>query len=112
MSRSGSSLIELIVAVAIVGIGVTGVSSLTATAARIVVRAKALDEAHATLLSFVDSIRAGASAGSGQKALALGTVSWNVPNTPGTEAWVQFDHVALPDPVLVRFSVVSHPGVP
>ncbi len=112
MNQSGASLVELIVAVAVVGVGMTGVASLTATAARTMVRARALDEAHAILLSFADSAGLDGNPGSGQSALPLGTMTWSVPNAPGVEAWVQFDHIALSDSVLVRFSVPSEPAVP
>ena len=112
MNRSGTSLIELVVAVAIVGLGVVGVSSLTAAAARTLVRARALDEAHAALQSFVDSARIGSGPVSGQRDLPTGTLSWNVPQDPGSEAWVRIDHIALPASVVVRFNVVSAGGVP
>lgn len=112
MSRCGGSLIELIAAVIVVGVGMTAVASLTATAARATARARALDETHVILLSFVDSLRVEGTPGSGQAALPAGTVTWSVPGVPGEDAWVQFDHVALPDSVLVRFAVVSDLHVP
>lgn len=107
MNRSGGSIIELVVAVAIVGVGITGVASLTATAVRTMARARALDDTHATLLNFMDSMRVEGGVGSGQRSLPLGTLTWSVPDVTGGDAWAQFDHVALPDPVLLRFSVLS-----
>lgn len=103
MNRSGTSLAELVVAVAIVGLGMVGVSSLTAAAARTLVRARALDEAQSALQSFVDSARIGGGPVSGQRDLASGRLTWNVPHDPGSEAWVRMDHMALPEPVVVRF---------
>lgn len=103
MNRAGTSLVELVVAVAIVGLGVVGVSSLTAAAARTLVRARALDEAHATLQSFVDSARVGGGPASGHRDLRSGRLTWSVPQAPGSEAWAQMDHIALPEPVMVRF---------
>lgn len=103
MNRAGTSLVELVVAIAIVGLGVAGVSSLTAAAARTLVRARALDEAHAELQSFVDSARVGGGPVSGHEDLPTGRLTWHVPQDPGSEAWVQIDHIALPEPVVVRF---------
>ena len=103
MNRAGTSLVELVVAVAIVGLGVVGVSSLTAAAARTLVRARALDEAHAALQSFADSARVGGGPASGHRDLRSGRLTWSVPQAPGSEAWAQMDHIALPEPVMVRF---------
>ena len=112
MNRSGTSLAELVVAVAIVGLGVVGVSSLTATAARTLVRARALDEAHAALQSFVDSARIGNGPASGERDLPSSKLTWNVPQSPGSEAWARIDHIALPAPIFLRFNVVSGGGAP
>lgn len=112
MNRVGGSLIELIAAVIVVGVGMTAVASITATAVRTVARARALDETHVILMSFVDSLRAEGTSGSGQAALPAGLVTWSVPGVSGEDAWVQFDHVALPDSVLVRFAAVSDVHVP
>jgi len=103
MSRAGTSLVELVVAIAIVGFGVVGVSSLTAAAARTLVRARALDEAQTALLSFVDSARIGGGPVSGHRDLPSGRLTWSVPQDPGSEAWVQIVHVALSEPVVMRF---------
>lgn len=112
MNRFGGSLIELIAAVIVVGVGVTAVASLTATAARATARARALDETRAILLGFVDSLRVEGTPGRGQTTLPAGTVTWSVASVPGEDAWVQFDHVALTDSVLIRFAVVSELHVP
>lgn len=109
MNRAGASLVELVVAVAITGLGVVGVSSLTAAAARTLVRARALDETQAVLQSFVDSARAGGGEVFGNRDLPSGRLMWSVPQDPGSEAWVQMDHLALPEPVVMRF--VSSAGV-
>lgn len=109
MNRAGTSLAELVVAVAITGLGVVGVSSLTAAAARTLVRARALDEVQATLQSFVDSARVGGGAVSGHRDLPSGRLTWSVPQDPGSEAWVQMDHIALPEPFVMRF--VTDAGV-
>ncbi len=103
MNTAGTSLAELVVAVAIVGLGVVGVSSLTAAAARTLVRARALDEAQAALQSFADSARVGGGPVSGHRDLPSGRLTWSVPRDPGSEAWVQLDHIALPEPVVMRF---------
>lgn len=112
MNRFGGSLIEVVAAVIVVAVGVAAVASLTATAGRTTARVRALDETHAILLSFVDSLRLEGTSGSGQAALPAGTVTWSVPGAVGGDAWVQFDHVALPDSVLVHFAVVSDLLVP
>ena len=103
MNRLGRSLAELVVAVAVAGLGMVGLSSLTVAAARTVVRARALDEALVALHSFVDSARVGDGPVSGQRDLPAGRLTWSVPHGPGSEAWVQMDHVALPEPIVVRF---------
>lgn len=105
MSRSGVTIVELVVAVAIVSMGVAGVASLTAAAARSLVHARALDEAHVLLLNFVDSVAAEGGSGSGNAALPSGTLSWSVPPTPGLDAWARFEHVALPTPIRIDFTV-------
>ena len=112
MNRVGGSLIELIAAAIVMGVGVTAVASLTATAARATARARAMDETHAILRSFVDSLRVEGTPGQGRTALPEGTVTWGVPSVPGEDAWVQFDHVALPDSVVIRFALVSDLHVP
>ena len=96
---------ELVVAVAIVSLGVAGVASLTAAAARSLVHARALDETHVLLRNFVDSVAAEGGSGSGSSALPSGTLSWNVPGTPGLGAWASFDHVALPTSIRIDFVV-------
>ena len=112
MNRVGGSLVELVAAVVVVGVGLTAVASLTATAARATARARALDESHAILQGFVDSLRVEGTAGPGRAALPVGTVTWSVPIVPGEDAWVQFEHVALPDSVLIPFTVMSTLHVP
>ncbi len=112
MNRVGGSLIELVAAVVVVGVGLTAVASLAATAGRTTARARALDETHATLLSYVDSLRHEGTPGPGQTLLPTGTVSWAVPSVPGDGAWVQFDHVALPDSVRIRFALASELHAP
>lgn len=112
MNRFGGSLIEVVAAVIVVGVGVAAVASLTATAARTTARVRALDETHAILLSFVDSLRVEGTSGSGYATLPAGAVTWSVPSAPGEDAWVRFDHVALSDSVLIRFAVVSDLHVP
>lgn len=112
MNRVGGSLIELVAAVIVVGVGVTAVASLTATAARATARARALDESHAILQGFVDSLRVEGTAGQGGAALPVGTVSWSVPSVPAEDAWVRFQHVALRDSILIRFTVVSDLHLP
>lgn len=112
MTRAGVSLMELVAAAAIAGLGMAAVASLTATAARTLARAGALDEAHAVLRSFVDSARAGDGPASGRRDLPSGALTWSVPQAPGSDAWAQFDHVALPDSIVVRFNVVATEVVP
>lgn len=111
MNRAGVSLIELVVAVVLLGVGIVGVSSLTAAAARTLVRARSLDEAHVLLQSFVDSAVAAAVQGprSGQREHPSGVLAWSVPAAPGSPAWARFDHVALPAPVRIDFVVPASP---
>ncbi len=107
MNRSGVSIVELLVAVAIVSLGVAGVASLTAAAARSLVHARALDEAHVLLRDFADSVLAEGSHGSGSAELATGTLAWSIPQSPGASGWARFEHVALPAPVRIEFAVAA-----
>ncbi len=109
MNRVGASLAELVVALALLGIGIVGVASLTGTAARALIRARALDDTYRVLRSFVDSAGPGGEAESGQQVLPSGVLRWHVPAVPGSPAWARFEHVALPEEVEVGFVV---PGVP
>lgn len=112
--RAGSSLVEVIIAVAILGVGIAGVASVTASSARILMQARALDEAHTILQSFVDSTSATAVAGveSGTATHATGVLTWSVPRTPGADAWARFEHVLLPSPVRIHFVVPVSGGAP
>lgn len=107
MSRRGVCIVELLVAVAIVGVGVAGVASLTAAAARSLVEARALDETHVLLRNFADSVLAEGSHGSGSANLPSGTMTWNVPGAPGAGGWARFEHVALPVAVQLDFTVAA-----
>ena len=113
MNRSGVSIVELVVAVAIVSVGVAGVASLTAAAAGCLVQARALDETHVLLRTFADSVLAEGGHGSGSAALPSGTLTWSVPQASGGHAWAMFEHVALPAPVQLEFTVaVAVPPAP
>lgn len=107
MNRSGVSMMELVVAVAILSVGVAGVASLTATAARTLVHATALDEARVQLQSFVDSIMLnGVQVGSsGERAHHAGVLKWSVSTQPESASWASFEHVALPAGIRVDFAV-------
>lgn len=107
MNRAGTSLVEVIIAVAIVGVGIAGVASLTAASARILVQTRALDETHSLLQSFVDSVAASAGEGaeSGSRTLATGVLTWSVPGTPGADAWARLEHAALSFPIQIDFVV-------
>ena len=114
MTQAGTSLVEVVIAVAIVGVGIAGVASLTAASARILVQTRALDETHALLQSFVDSTTASAGGGveSGSRTEATGVLTWSVPKTPGADAWARFEHAALSSPVQVEFVVPASLGAP
>ena len=114
MNRAGTSLVEVVIAVAIVGVGIAGVASLTAASARILVQTRALDETHALLQSFVDSAAAstGEGAESGSRTQATGVLTWSVPRTPGADAWARFEHAALSDPIQIDFVVPASLGAP
>lgn len=105
-------MMELVIAVAIVGVGVAGVASLTATATRTLVHATALDEARVELQSFVDSIvRLEAGAGSsGERTHDAGVLRWNTAAPPESRGWASFEHVALPAGIRVEFVMRSAPG--
>ncbi|MDE2764103.1 MAG: prepilin-type N-terminal cleavage/methylation domain-containing protein [Gemmatimonadota bacterium] len=113
-NRSGTSLVELVVAVVILGVGIAGVASLTAAAAGTLVRARSIDEAHALLQSFVDSAVADPVRGpeSGRHVHPAGALNWSVPHAPGSVAWARFDHVALTAPIRVDFVVPASPTRP
>ena len=114
IGRAGSSLVEVIIAVAILGVGIAGVASVTASSARILVQARALDETHALLQSFVDStlVSAGMGAESGSTTHATGVLTWSVPNTPGADAWARFEHALLSSPIRIDFVVPVSRGTP
>lgn len=114
MNRAGASLVEVIVAVVIVGVGIAGVSSLTAASVRILVQVRALDETHALLQSFVDSAAAspGDGAESGSRTHPTGVLAWLVPGSPGAEGWASFDHVLLSAPIRIDFFVPVSPAMP
>ena len=111
---AGTSLVEVVVAVAILGVGIAGVASLTAAAARTLVRARSLDEAHMLLQSFVDSAVAAPVRGpeSGRRVHPEGVLDWTVPSSPGSDAWVRFEHRGLPAPVRIEFVVPASPVSP
>ena len=114
MDRAGASLVEVIVAVVIVGVGIAGVASLTAASARILVQVRALDETYTLLQSFVDSAAASTGGGveSGSQTLPTGVLTWSVPGSPGAEAWARFDHAVLSAPIQIDFVVPALVGTP
>ena len=114
IGRAGHSLVEVIIAVAILGVGIAAVASVTASSARILMQARALDETHTLLQSFVDSTSATAVTGveSGTTTHATGVLTWSVPKTPGAGAWARFEHVLLSSPVRIDFVVPVSPGTP
>lgn len=114
LNRAGTSLVEVIIAVVIVGVGIAGVASVTAGSARILVKARALDETHALLQSFVDSVAAGTGGGSesGSRTHETGVLSWSVPGTPGAGAWARFAHASLSSPIQVHFVIPALPATP
>ncbi len=107
MNTSGVSMMELVVAIAIVSVGVAGVASLTATAARTLVHATALDEARVHLHSFVDSVMLNGVQVelSGERTHRAGVLRWSVSTHPESPGWVSFEHVALPDGIRVDLAV-------
>lgn len=107
MSRAGVSIVELVVAVTIVSVGVAGVASLTAAAARSLVHARALDEAHVLLRHFADSVLAEGGHGTGSADLPSGSLAWSIPQSPGVGGWARFEHVALPAPVQIELTVAA-----
>ncbi len=106
MNRAGTSLPEVLVAVAILGIGLAGVAALTRLSVSALVRVRATDEAQAALQSFVDSATAaGTRPSAGSRELEFGDLSWDVPAGAGDSAWARFEHQALPAPVEIAFVV-------
>lgn len=100
------SLPEALVAIVLLGVGLASVASLTRMSAAALVRVRALDETHAVLQSFIDSMSAaGTRPSSGTRALPFGELSWNVPAAGGAEATARFEHDALPEPVEFAFAV-------
>lgn len=114
MNRVGTSLVEVIIAMAIMGVGIAGVASLTAASARILVQARALDQTHILLQNFVDSavVSGGPGVESGSRTHATGVLTWNVPSTPGADAWARFEHTVLSSPVRIDFVVPASLGTP
>ena len=112
LDRAGTSLVEVIIAVAIVGVGIAGVASLTAASARILVQTRALDETHTLLQSFVDSVAASRVTGeeSGSRTHPAGVLTWSVPSAPGAEAWARFEHAVLSAPIQIDFIVPASSG--
>ena len=114
ITRAGTSLVEVIIAMTILGVGIAGVASLTAASARILVQARALDETHILLQSFVDSavVSGGPGVESGSRTHAAGVLTWNVPSTPGADAWARFEHTVLSSPIRIDFVVPASLGTP
>ena len=115
MNRCGGSFVEAVVALAVLGVGVAAVAGVTSGAAQALARARALDDAHALLDSFVDSVAAVHGAGSsggadkGQVSLEWGDLSWEVA-PPGSVGWARVEHRALPSPVEVAFALPADSG--
>ncbi|MCY3808226.1 MAG: hypothetical protein OXG58_02120 [Gemmatimonadetes bacterium] len=109
---SGTSLVELVFAVTLLGVGLTAVASLTALAARELTTASALDEAHGYLQAFVDSAWAASAPGieAGSRAHEVGVLSWHLPQAPGAPAWARFEHHGLAEPVRLDFFAPSSFG--
>lgn len=109
-NRRGTSLPEVLVAIAILGIGLGSVAALTRLSVSALVRVRATDEAHAVLQSFVDSTSAaGTRPFAGSRELDFGKLSWEVPASPGAVAWARFEHQSLPAPVEIAFVVRTTP---
>ena len=115
MNRAGASLVEAVVALAVLGVGVAAVAGLTAAAAQALARARALDDAHAVLESFVDSATAehragqGGGVGVGRRTLEWGELSWEVA-AAGSIGWARVEHRALPSPVQVELALPADSG--
>ena len=114
MNRDGSSLVESVVAIAVLGVGVAAVAGLTGVAARALARARALDDAHAALESFVDSVAVyaagnAAGVGQGQRNLAWGELSWDLAAL-GSVGSIRVEHRALPSPVEIEFTLPADSG--
>ena len=106
----GASLPEALVAIVVLSVGLGSVASLTRMSAAALVRARALDETHAALHSFIDSASAaGVRPSAGARDLAFGRLAWNVPAAAGAEATARFEHDALPTPVEFAFAVRAGP---
>ncbi len=115
MNRDGSSLVESVVALAVLGVGVAAMAGLTGVAARALARARALDDAHAALESFADSAAAVYAAGSaagvgqGQRSLDWGELSWDLAAL-GSVGSIRVEHRALPSPVEIEFALPADSG--
>lgn len=115
MNRRGASLAEAVVALAVLGLGVAAVAGVTGGAARALARARALDDAHAVLERFVDSVAAVHGTGSGggvrqgRLALEWGDLSWEVA-APGSVGWARVEHRVLPSPVEIEFALPADSG--
>lgn len=105
MNRAGASLVEVVVAAALLGVGLSGVAALTGASARTLGRARAMDDARFVLESFADSVLAtgGGTPGTGARQLEAGVLSWEFA-APGATGWVSFQHVALPEPMVIDFA--------
>ena len=115
MNRDGASLVEAVVALAVLSVGAAAVAGLTGAAARALARARALDDVHAVLESFVDSATAvhragqGGGGGMGRRTLDWGELSWEV-SAHGSIGWVRAEHRALPSPVQLQFALPADSG--
>lgn len=105
MNQDGASLVEVIVALVVLGVGLAALAGLTATAARTLAQARALDDAYAALESLADSA-ANAGATQGQRSLAWGSISWEATD-PGVAGWIRADHSALASPIVIPFSLAA-----
>ncbi len=104
-----SGLPQVLVAVVLLSVGGGAAASLTRSAARAVVVARALEEIHLYVGGFVDSIRVAGGSGAGERHLDVGTLVWEVGADDGSVGAVTFHHVALVDPVRFAFVRSSLP---
>ena len=78
MSRSGFTLVELLVALVIFEVGLLGVVGTLVLASRTVAQASLLERAVGEVESLVDSLSRSPGVGQGQRKTLGGSVSWSV----------------------------------
>ncbi len=116
MNEKGASVVEAIAATVILAVGIASAAGISGAAAKVLARARAMDQSHEALAEFVDSVFADARRPSGrqgpaigQRTVPTGRLRWEIPHAVGARAWVEFSHFRLNDALRIEFTLPARP---